>query len=158
MNEEIFPFIFVIAALLVIGGVFLSAHLEEKFRQRKESLRQINRLYRCTSCKKYSRHYYAKLKNDHYGHIHVIDWKWDSICCPHCREAEAKSASTNEKWVKTHVHSPAITRRSYKQYLKEMNHLSQLIYERQVKDYDTPIGSIDEEFESLLLALSRRPS
>lgn len=161
--EELLPLILIGGVLISVGTIIGIDNLNDKRNDFKRKLRDMNTLYRCDSCHRYSRKYFSDLKKS-YDAAYTekkIAFQSDSVrflsysdqFCPHCENGIASECRSSEKWVDKHPDAPLITAKNIRTFEKMKEEVSMLIYENTVNLTDKE-RDIDYLCSDLLLKIS----
>lgn len=140
--EEALPLVLVASVLISVATIIGLDNLHDRRNDKKRKLYDMNTLYRCDSCLRYSRKYYVDLKKDHdktyvekrmqFQEEMGMPISYYSHFCPHCEGGIASKSDSTEKWINTHPDAPLITMKNIRIFEKMKEEFSMLVYENTV--------------------------
>lgn len=152
----------IVSCVGTVTGVDYYFDNRNRFRRK---LKEMNELYRCEECRRYSRRYFIDLKND-CDHTYELKRKnfisanlefgpigYYNRFCPHCEAGIALSSNTKEEWIDKHPDAPLLTKKNYAIFQKKREEASVLMYEKTVNLTDKD-REVDFVYNDMLLEMS----
>jgi hypothetical protein len=153
----------ILLVCLVVGTIIFLERFVDARSDRRRKLQDLNLLYKCRSCFRYSRSYFINIKENcdstyvgrREGFTANESFLYNTKFCPHCENGIADMNYSEDNWIAKHPDAPLLTKRNMKEYEDMREKISIIMYEASVnlteKEREAALV-----FDDMLLDLSKQ--